>query len=334
MSVAIGERMHAPIESEVLESLDQRQTRVAEAVRIVSEVARMAGDQLPISTLDDVDSLTADQGVFILSGSENDPDSKITGASFGFIEDNLSGAADSAHAAIPGLLVLDREGKEESTPKVVAKCFTKREFGDRLERVKREVNTMRFLNANGALTIEPIAVVVANVGSEQEIVLLTNYYEALVTLDNLPWGLSLTPRNVKNAVLGASALGEFNAMGFKHGDAKVKNVAQDETGRMGMIDYETTVPIDVTDPADAAVTAYSDLGLYLDSLKGKGFFGSKDKSRPASEIREALDTMILSYTDHWSGATEEVKNAVWDGVNSAIDSVMPGIREQQGYYAV
>lgn len=311
---------------------EQRSARVEKAIYVVQGLSELMGDTLPVIPITEVNELTLSrEGVYVINmeGSKTD----ISGASFTFVPENLSGAADSAHAAIPGKLDVGRRDGETSSFSVVAKCFSKRSAEERFKRVKREVITMEDMIRRGALTIKPLAVVIAEVDDEPQIVLLTYQYDGLKTLDNLPWGRGLTEENISNAVISFQALGGFNVTGRKHGDAKIKNAAQDEFGAIGMIDYETTEQVDITNPQVVGDVVHSDFGKLIDSLIKKGFFGdNKDKQYPAAQIRDVLETLILAYVGQWVLAGDKVKNAIWEAMYSAVDSAMPGLRDYQGYY--
>ena len=303
------------------------------AIRVAEAVSRMVGDQLAVVPMPAIDALDTTPGVYVVYPERYDND--IVGAQFTFNRNNLSGAADSAHAAIPGDLTLERRGGFSAIAEVVAKCFTKRTVSDRLSRIKSGLHTMEAMREAGFLTIDPLAVIMARVDGETQLVLLTEYNPTLTTMDNLPWGRGVTDEvTVANAVLGASALGAFNALGHVHGDAKVKNVAQDETGRVGMIDYETSHPFKLDDQMGVRTAVLEDFSKYLDSLIKKGFFGVKGQKVPAVFIRETLDAMVVAYIEHWADQPQEIRDLVWEQTDAAIDVTLPGILEQRGHYTL
>jgi hypothetical protein len=257
-------------------SFETHSQRVQDALRIIRTVSKQVGNTLPVTPMPEIAELDTTPGVYFVDNGEADV--QVTGAKFEFVERNLSGAADSAHAAIPGDLLIEAADGTESKVTVVAKCFSKRDEDDRLVRIKHELTTMRAMQENDALTIDPIAVAMSNIDGEKQMILLTRYNPSLTTMDNLGWGRGLSDRgNVSNAILGAHALGQFNALGFEHRDAKVKNVAQDETGKVGMIDYETSVPFDLTNEFSVNSAAYTDFSVYLDCLSRKAFLDTRAK---------------------------------------------------------
>jgi Lipopolysaccharide kinase (Kdo/WaaP) family len=312
----------------------QQTQRVKDALGVVTEISRRIGNDLPVMQMPPIDELDTTPGVYVIGPTQNTSD--ITEAHFIFSEMNLSGAADSAHAAIPGDLVVSRSDGSETGTTVVAKCFTKRDIDDRLTRVKRELTTMQAMTELGMLTINPIAVAMADTSRGRQVVLLTRHNPALTTMDNLPWARGINDRNnLENAMLGAAALARFNASGFLHGDAKVKNIAQTEEEEVGMIDYETSIPIDENDPQDAEKAAFLDLGQYLSSIVKKGLLGPKGSKIASATLRQdLLEPVSLAYACQWLSANQDVRDAVWQGTKSAVDAVLPNARKSTGWYSV
>lgn len=312
------------------ESLNKVNKRVQRSLYIIGKVSDEVGESLQVKPLPGLDRLNTEPGLYVVNN--NLANLELSSARFKFAQNDLSGAADSAHAAIPGQLNLVNKDNFELEPlEIVAKCFSKRTVDDRLDRVKREISTMQELANLGEMTTVPLAVIMAEVDDEQQIILLTEYYDGLLTLDNSPWGLGLTEDNIETAMLAAEGLGRFNRLGFRHGDAKIKNFGQGIGGEFGPIDFETTDKINISNPDQVRGAILFDYSKLIESLNKKGFFGRGD-GLPASEIRDALDSMTLAYTDQWREEPDYLQPAVWESTKLAIDSTLPGVRSHQGYY--
>ncbi len=324
------ERFAGPAPEALMASASEgdQEERQRRALSAVSQAARMLGRQIPV--------LSGERGIQEMPGLYViDPEVRAKGgiraASFQVEPKMLRGAADSAHAVLAGDMSVTYDSGQVSTTQVAAKCFLKRDFLERMDRVQREVSITQTLAARGDLALAPIAVAVAPANvADQAIILFTRLQEGLYTLDGNPWGRGLTPRNIAIATAAAGAVGHFNAQGGEHKDAKIKNVATLPFGQAGMIDFETSGWFDPTDPAQAATAAHADLGLLMDSLGQKGLFrsrsyGTRDQSE---EIAAAVrDICERGYLPAWQSAPADVQLAVYDVVGgigqSVVDSRAP-----------
>jgi hypothetical protein len=313
-------------------SVTEREKRIQEALGTVISLTQMVNEgELPIRFVDSSDEISASPGIYWLD--RNTDTEAIEDVNFTFMPENLSGAADSAHAIVPGKLTTKKNDSTVSDMMVVCKCYSKREFPDRLARALQEVHVMQRLSTSGILTIEPIAVAIAPwVGTKGEVVLITRQNLRLITLDNLPWAQKLMPQNIANAKDGARAVSEFNKLGFIHYDAKVKNVAQDEEGHMAMIDFETAREIDLTAPQEVALATYTDFSKYLDSLWKKGFFGTSKRHTNASLLREVVGEIQAAYLDVWAQDDDKIAEQVLMAVENATELNFPGLDNSNGFY--
>jgi hypothetical protein len=321
-----------------LDNLSERQLKQLRALEIVQAVAEMVGESsIKLSVLSGVEDITEETmsqpGIYWLQPTERNTD-HIDGATFDFSLSDLSGAADSAHAVLPGKLSIT--GNNQNTfYDVVAKCYVTREHADRADRALRELRFMQDMGELGELTTLPLALVVAphSDTTSGEIVLLTKLNPTLKTLDNLPWSKSVRDESLReNLMHASSALGHFNALGLKHGDSKIKNVAQTENGEVGMIDYETTSKFDINDPEQVKHTIFQDLQLFLHSLKKKGFFGRSGDLQPALLIQDVLDEIVTTYIEQWSNTSPEIQTVVTDTAVIVAETSFPGLPQASGYY--
>lgn len=307
-------RRHEFTAGQASASIQEREARQHDALRVVQGIARATGRQLDVITHAD-GSFSPEPGVYLLDPTMAEQGG-IKDAKFQFDQRMLSGAADSAHAVIAGNLeVFHRGGLTTNTP-VAAKCYQKRPFEERFDRAQREVAVMRDMSRRGELALEPVAVAVApDRGGEDAIVLLTRFNDELYTLDSNPWGRGPTPANIDNAVLAAGALGRFNQMGYVHRDSKIKNVASVVGKGVGMIDFETTDPIDPNDPVQAGDAAYTDLDYMVSSLADKGLFTRRQNRNftdNSPEIVTAVQSVCDAYLMAWADAAPEVQDSVYD----------------------
>lgn len=300
--------------------------RQDDALRAVNLISRATGREIPI--ISNAEDISLAPGAYIL-----DPElcqrGKMSDVNFSMEPRMLSGAADSAHAVIAGELQVDYANKSAKSKmiEVAAKCYSKRTAEERFERVKREVDISKVMAENGQLALNPVAVAIAPEGvAEGAAVLLTEFDRDLFTLDNHPWERGLTAENIDVAVTAASAVSRFNTFGYHHKDAKIKNVAGRLTGEIGMIDFETTVSIDVNDPMQAAEAAHGDLGLFLKSLDDEGFFdnvaneGVRDR---LTRLTEGVQRICEEgYLSQWENASPDVQMAVFDAVNEVAERVV------------
>lgn len=299
----------------------ERGEKLARTLEVIKAVSRMAGNQLEVNSLGNPDKIENRPGVCIVRARTR-PNEVIENADFEFEPDLLSGVADSAHTVVAGKLFIDYvDDPERQEIAAAAKCFYKRTPEERFTRAVREVAVMQDMQRKGELTIHPIALAIApkEEPADGEVIIVTEYDPALLTLDNNPWGRGPTTTNRELAAVAARAVSHFNHIGYKHGDAKIKNVAQHESGgKVGMIDYETTEPIDPTDPNEVHLAAYIDFQSLLNSLIDKGFTNGKyvDRERLFTDMADA-------YLEEWAHDDPNVQSAVLSGITSAIDSLTP-----------
>jgi hypothetical protein len=317
-------RKHEFVGGQAPASVLEREARQSEALRVVNNIARATGDALPVITNKD-GSFGEKPGVYILDRDAS-KHGGIKEASFKFDQRMLSGAADSAHAVIAGDLMVRHESGLVVPDRVAAKCYQKRSFEERFARAQREVEVMRDMNERGELALEPIAVAVApdHAHNDTAVVLFTRFNDNLYTLDSNPWGRGPTAFNTANAAAAAGALGRFNEMGYVHRDAKIKNVAAVAGLGVGMIDFETTDPIDPRDPIQARDAAYTDFDYMMSSLGDKGFFTrrqNKDYSDNSGEILGAVQEVCDSYLLAWGESSADVQAQVLDVTMQVADNI-------------
>lgn len=305
--------------------LQERQARFESTLRTVKILSQQAGRELPIRSVETPYFIPQESGVYVLV-PHLESSNAITDVNFNLDRQLLSGRADSAHSVVTGEIQVNHKKTGIQEVKVAAKCFAKRTPQERYERAVREASIMKDLSRQGELSTEPIAIAIANDDQKTkgEVVLLTKYKTDLQSMDNLPWTRGIRDKsNVSKAVQAARALGDFNArLGYQHNDAKIKNVAGDDSGRVGMIDFETTTILNTNDPEQSAIAALDDFGKLLDSLEKKGFikrpqaidnmgFANSDGSY---DTRRTIDELGEAYLSAWSGHDATVQNAVSESV--------------------
>jgi hypothetical protein len=301
---------------EASSSAIEREDRQRAALQTVNAIARATGRSLDVIAQPD-GGFGTEPGVYLLD-TEVAAGGSIRQADFSFEERMLSGAADSAHAVIAGNLAIKYGSGKGLSCEVAAKCYEKRTFEERFARASREIEVMRDMRQRGELGLDPIALAVMQGADDRSVVLLTRFNSGLYTLDNNPWGRGTTEHNVMNAAEATGALGRFNAMGYVHGDGKIKNVASVAGRGVAMIDFETTDHMDPTDPEQAASAAHKDLEYMMGSLADKGMFrlrqnrqGSNNSRAIVGAIQEICEN---GYLPAWSDAPGDVQTAVYDVV--------------------
>lgn len=294
--------------------------RLKRTHQLVREVSRMAGREIPILPVDSSADITGAPGVYLLVPRRREAAIKRT--DFELQPKLLSGIADSAHAVLAGDLKIEYDKHNGASGftevrEVAAKCFYKREPQDRLHRALTETRFMEELSNRGELTMLPVAVAITpeNSRAEGSVTIVTEYNPTLISLDNLPWGRGLTGHNSLRSLQAVRALAEFNTQGILHGDAKIKNVAQDQVGRIGMIDYETSRRIDPELPTDAGEAAYLDFGQLLGSFYDKGFL--KPNSSASTNFANLL---AEEYLGAWKDSSPAVQEAVYDGLLGSLSN--------------
>ncbi len=298
--------------------------RQEESLRAVNLISRSAGREIPI--IANAETITPEPGVYILDSSLCEK-GKMADVNFKLEPRMLSGAANSAHAVIAGELSVDYDNRsiQPSSTEVAAKCYRKRSPQERFERVQREVTISRAMADRGELALEPVAVAIAPPGiTDGSTVLLTKFDRNLFTLDNHPWGRGLTPENVDMATVAAAAVGRFNVLGYHHKDSKIKNVAGRWDGKTGMIDFETSVPIQPTNPMEAAGAAHGDLGMLVDSLADKKLFTptAATSYERAQELAQSVRRICDSYLSNWEDAPSATQLAVFEAVSDVAQTVI------------
>lgn len=317
----VGEQLVAPVETSAMR---EREARVAHSLRTINGLTQlMVDEELALVPVSNVDEIGSAPDVYVL----NRPDiesRQFIDVAFAFQPTLLSGAADSGHAVLAGELSFENADGSLSTLPVAAKCHSKREsFEERLERAKREVFFMQALERQGEITTSPIAMVVApEDGSfNREVLVFTAYNDGLLTLDNQPWGRGLTAGNKARALDAVKTLGRYHTMGIWHGDAQIKNFAEDQRRKdVGMIDYETSRLIDPYDPEQVGIAVYEDFGKLLKSLSDKRFLQDEDASR------QTMDELGEEYVSRWGGFPTAVQDAAYGAIVAAIVSAGADLR--------
>lgn len=311
--------MGPDIKEDILLLSPEKETQIRDTLTTINYISGAVGKSLPVASVEGPEELRDEPGVYLLHHPELA--STISGVRFDFDQNLLSGSADSAHAVLKGDLVVERSPTNDddtSTHTVAVKNFEKRTAADNMQRALREIQVMKDLEEKGEVTFSPLGLVVApeNGITSNEIILLTAHDSSILTMDNNPWKAGFSVQNIDNAKEASTAVARFNRMGYFHQDAKIKNVAQSEIGGTGMIDYETTEDIDVTNPEQVAEAALVDFSTLINSLHKKGLFGKSDNPR---EIRQVLEELGSSYLSVWGDSGREVQDAVIESVDSAIE---------------
>ncbi len=276
--------------------------RVKDATRKTNLLSRdLARGDITPQLVDNVTEITPDtHAVYIFNNPEY---FQAHQASFIPKERLMSGAADSAHAVIGGQLVVARKDEKPKVVEAAVKWYTKRSPEECFDRVTKEADIMLELAQIGLPVPELIGVVVSTQGHA----LISKYKRGLVTMDNVPWQRGLSRYNLDIAKRAASTLGYFNQLGFIHGDAKIKNIADVEKHGSTMIDFETSNRADMTIPYNAAWAA-ADLHKLLDSLRDKNFF--VEKPRNNLTVDGAYTEIVDAYLEAWVDAPGTIQNAV------------------------
>jgi hypothetical protein len=285
----------------------------------VKAISRLAGNGMAIEAITDVTDIPSHPGVYVMN--EFAPSGGIADADFVLDPVLLSGIADSAHAVVGGrIAVRYNDGVPPKELEVAAKCFYKRDPEDRFRRAITEAQIMGEMEAKGMMAYRPVAVAVApDTGRfSREVILATEYDPSILTLDNMPWGRGLNPRNIGTAQRAVCTLAVFNRMGYVHGDAKIKNVAQNEAGnRMNMIDYETTTRLDLGNPTEIAHAVHIDLGMLFDSLIKKGV----TRHAGVSPGMRFFENLVGTYLETWNDADLNTQSAVLNAGTEALRSL-------------
>lgn len=306
-----GERINAHF-AEVLNT--EQGERQAEALRTIELVTREMGKRIPVLAAEQ--GVTSEPGLHVIDETTRKK-GDIVHANFTVEPTMLRGAADSAHAVLAGEMQVTYADGGAGATVIAAKSYgSKRSFEDRLTRVQREVTISKYMASMGELALEPIAVAVAPpTVADNAVVLFTRLDSGLYTLDSTPWGRGLTRHNVAIAGTAALAVGHCNALGIEHNDAKIKNVGSLSSGKVGMVDFETSRQINASNPAEAQSAAYADFGLFTKSLEDKGFFqGRGDTYNQGKQVVDAVRTMCDGYLSAWQDSPPEVQLAVMEVV--------------------
>ena len=278
--------------------------RLRQAIELIDQFTVNAKEgELPIVSIRTHEGITSEPGVYII---DNIGITEITDADFAVNSQLLSGTRDSGHAVVSGRLAFERSGGEKKDIDVAVKCYMKRTPEERLARAKLEVETYFEMMRLGNLAFKPRCVVVgtSEITNELCAAVMTEFDESIFSLDNVAWS-NQTEKELDIAISAASALGRYNANGRRHNDAKIKNVAQDDLGKFGMIDFETTEKFDVANPYEAARCVTEDLHKLSDSLYDRGFFPDDQAERDSY-----LEALMESYLGAWSSAPDEIQGAL------------------------
>lgn len=320
--------------------VEQLPQRHLESLRRTQDIASSVGSELQVHTIEPSDNIPSKPGVYVYGGQiDADKYHHVMGAKFDLEPKILSGKIDSAHAVLPGALsfVYIDEGKvTERQLSVAAKGYYKRELSDRLQRVATEVRISQLHEVWGEIAYTPIAVVVApseyqgnsSNSADHDILLITELDESSATLDNSPWHRGFDEANLELAEAAINALGRFNSSIGKHGDAKIKNVAQHPSGLTSMIDFETSAERDLSDSANVATVIHEDLTQMFSSLEDQGFF----RNEPYRS-REVLERLAQDYIGHWERFPALIQDTVFNTVTGVVDSAVDRIIPQPHKYA-
>lgn len=242
-----------------------------------------------------------------------------------------TGMQDCAHVVVPYWLNIQLSSGEHVERKVAAKYYTKREPEDRITRVRREVGYMEQMQEAGQPTMLPLAVVVDH---REGTILVTEFDDSLLTLDNHPWKRGLIEENVYTACTAAQALAHFQIItSSSHGDSKIKNIARLTDRNSGeqvvrAIDYETAKPF-ADDPIDRVGAIEKDLAMLIDSLVQKGMFGCPEGEYDYRRRQlDAVDAILNAYMDAWaSNLGSRACPATQDEVLEAATEVVAKVEE-------
>lgn len=292
----------------------ERQALFRDTLFVAKYFANQVGRNIPINPIDRADQISDEPGAYIFSEHSNKP---IVDADFRLRQELLSGTQDSAHSVLAGVIEVQRDDEEEPKINEVAiKCFLKRNPGERISRAIQEFRVMEYLKGQEELTFEPICLVKGRDDdlSSGSVAIMTTFEPTVFSLDNYAWAKSNGDAEAL-AHSAAASLGRFNTLGIFHGDAKIKNVAQDETGKFGMIDYETSYFFDATSPSDASGTALTDFETLVKSLADRQFFNAPNRLPRRQAI---LENLAQSYLDQWISAPEPVQDSVYNAISLAV----------------
>lgn len=215
-----------------------------------------------------------------------------------------SGMVDAAHA-VP---VIEMHADGSPVLEVAAKhsASGSRSLSDRVERAQKEVAVSKDMIDRGLPAFAPLAVAVTPLRgheSEGDVILFTQFEPGMFSLDNHPWGRGLTSENGVLARKAMRALGDFNVLGYRHNDAKIKNAAQVEQAAVGMIDFETVTHIDPNNPAEVMDTVHEDCVKMISSLSKRGYFNGLGQ-------QGALDDLNQAYASAWEHSSPAVQHVV------------------------
>lgn len=232
-----------------------------------------------------------------------------------------SGAADSAHVVLGGNLTIG-----EASVDAGIKCYAKRSFWDKVERLRREYETNKALQDNGYDTVNIIGFAVSpTIGEDGTCILASEWCVDLYTYDNLPWSQGFTDDNVNYAIQSFAALSKFHNIGYHHGDAKIKNVASFDGREAVMIDFETSRKFAVDDEGSIDKTDMLggiriDLEKLIDSLLKKGFFDTLHYNQDNPPDYEAaliiLEGLFVEYICQW------LDSPFYDEVSGLVRSIL------------
>jgi hypothetical protein len=321
LKIASPETM--PAASQGQEAMTPLPEKHVKSLNTTLKIAEMVGRDLEVIGIDSVEDIPKTPGVYLFRDEvDHDHYSDIRSTEFKLKRECLSGRIDSAHAVLPGTLdvVYSNAAWNREIPIAAKGFYEKRTFAERFERVKKEVVFSMLQEEQGEIAFAPLAVAIAPPAYKGKSTDYTDYNIVLIsrlnkanTLDNNGWQLGFNEDNLEGAEAAANALGKFNQIG-KHGDAKIKNVAQLPSGEASMIDFETSELVDLDNPTEAAEVATEDFGTFLDSLQKRGFF-----DREPYRSHEVMDALGETYLAHWANRPEEVQEKVFTQVAEVIE---------------
>lgn len=312
---------------------DRLPKRYRDSLHTTQRIAEAVGSELIVRSVDAVDYIPPEPGVYLLREDDATRYGKILATKFTLEPEILSGKTDSAHAVLPGMLSIvhyEKGGYAEKHIPVAAKLYNKRELADRFNRVAAEVAGSQLQAAWGEIAFQPIAVAVAppeyqGKGTDPadfNILLVTKLDTSVASLDNAPWPLGFEEDNIELANSASAALGRFNSMLGMHGDAKIKNIAQRPDGKTSMIDMETFqgMPWNDENLQGISTTVNEDFGTFLQSLAKAGFF-----SKEPFESKKVIDDLAQTYLEQWDHYSEKVQHFVAEQTFQVSESCVKAI---------
>jgi len=264
-------------------------------------------------------STTYLHGLYLMPDCGYEIDNRGKFIALDYISDYITGSADSVHAVLQGVIKVEdyeKHGENRLTKEVAIKCYIKRTTEENLRRAINEIETMREQEKRGLLTFKPVALMIApgRYDDKETVVILSEFDSTRITMDNITWREGFTEENIKAAKDAIVALAKFNQQGYKHGDTKIKNIAQTQAGGgTNMIDFETTQKVDLSDINQIMLIAREDFGLLIKSLNHRNFFSSYQEY----EIEDMVNDLMQEYAMQWQEYDDETQDVVINGLDEA-----------------